>query len=159
MYHDFFLEGKRILDFALAESEGSFDIEVGCCAGPPVVQYRLAIDNREYQRTLSQLQFLISRAARTPSSVRVGGIRMSVITTSGGLLSTAATGDVKPLKSQFKAFGSPLGYAYGLENQGDQLGFVDGRGRTRLDVGRPTRDLDRTRGVAAAEGVMARLAG
>ena len=25
----FFLEGKRILDFALAESEGSFDIEVG----------------------------------------------------------------------------------------------------------------------------------
>jgi len=42
----------------------------------------------------------------------------------GGLLSTAAAGDVKPLSSQFKAFGSPLGYAYGLENQGDQLGFV-----------------------------------
>jgi hypothetical protein len=42
----------------------------------------------------------------------------------GGLLSTAAAGDVKPLNSQFKAFGSPLGYAYGLENQGDQLGFV-----------------------------------
>ena len=41
-----------------------------------------------------------------------------------GLLSTAAAGDVKPLDSQFKAFGSPLGYAYGLENQGDELGFV-----------------------------------
>lgn len=41
-----------------------------------------------------------------------------------GLLSTAAAGEVKPLNSQFKAFGSPLGYAYGLENQGDELGFV-----------------------------------
>jgi DUF1680 family protein len=41
-----------------------------------------------------------------------------------GLLSTAAAGEVKPLDSQFKAFGTPLGYAYGLENQGDQLGFV-----------------------------------
>jgi len=42
----------------------------------------------------------------------------------GGLLSTAAPTDVKPLNSQFKAFGSPLGYAYGLENQADELGFV-----------------------------------
>lgn len=42
----------------------------------------------------------------------------------GGLLSTAAAGEVKPLNSQFKAFGSPPGYAYGLENQGDELGFV-----------------------------------
>ena len=42
----------------------------------------------------------------------------------GGLLSTAAAGDVKPLDSRFKAFGSPLGYAYGLESQGDELGFV-----------------------------------
>lgn len=42
----------------------------------------------------------------------------------GGLLSTAAAGDVKPLNSRFKAFGSPLGFAYGLENQGDELGFV-----------------------------------
>jgi uncharacterized protein len=41
-----------------------------------------------------------------------------------GLLSTAAASDVKPLSSQFKAFGSPLGYAYGLEKQGDELGFV-----------------------------------
>lgn len=42
----------------------------------------------------------------------------------GGLLSTAAASDVKQLNSQFKAFGSPLGCAYGLENQGDELGFV-----------------------------------
>jgi DUF1680 family protein len=42
----------------------------------------------------------------------------------GGLLSTAVPGEVKPLNSQFKAFGSPLGYAYGLEGQGDELGFV-----------------------------------
>ncbi len=41
-----------------------------------------------------------------------------------GLLSTAADGEVKWLNSKFKAFGSPLGCAYGLENQGDQLGFV-----------------------------------
>ena len=41
-----------------------------------------------------------------------------------GLLSTAPAADVKPLNSQYKAFGSPLGYAYGLENQGDELGFV-----------------------------------
>ncbi len=42
----------------------------------------------------------------------------------GGLLSTATAGDVKQLNSQFKAFGSPLGYAYGLENQADELGFA-----------------------------------
>ena len=41
-----------------------------------------------------------------------------------GLLSTAKPGDAKPLASQFKAFGSPLGYAYGLEGQADGLGFV-----------------------------------
>ncbi len=41
-----------------------------------------------------------------------------------GLLSTAAAGEAHVLNSQFKAFGSPIGYAYGLENQADQLGFV-----------------------------------
>jgi hypothetical protein len=53
-----------------------------------------------------------------------GGQWACYVCTNGGLLSTAAAGDVKPLNSQFKAFGSPLGYAYGLENQVDQLGFV-----------------------------------
>lgn len=42
----------------------------------------------------------------------------------GGLLTTATTEDVKPLNSRCKAFGSPLGYAYGLEGQNDELGFV-----------------------------------
>ncbi len=42
----------------------------------------------------------------------------------GGLMSTASADQVKALSSQFKAFGSPLGFAYGLENQGDELGFV-----------------------------------
>lgn len=42
----------------------------------------------------------------------------------GGLLSTSAPSDVKTLNSRFKAFGSPLGCAYGLEDQGDELGFV-----------------------------------
>ncbi len=41
-----------------------------------------------------------------------------------GLLSTAAARDVNLLNSQFKAFGTPDGYAYGLEGQDDQLGFV-----------------------------------
>ena len=42
----------------------------------------------------------------------------------GGLLSTAKPGDVKHLGSQFKAFGSPLGCAFGLEGQSDELGFA-----------------------------------
>lgn len=42
----------------------------------------------------------------------------------GGLLSTANPGDALLLNSQFKAFGSPVGYAYGLEHQGDELGFL-----------------------------------
>ena len=42
----------------------------------------------------------------------------------GGLLSTATPEDVKQLNSQFKAFGSPLGSAYGIEGQADELGFV-----------------------------------
>jgi hypothetical protein len=42
----------------------------------------------------------------------------------GGLLSAAKPEDVKSLNSRFKAFGSPLGYAYGLEGQTDELGFV-----------------------------------
>jgi hypothetical protein len=42
----------------------------------------------------------------------------------GGLLSTAAADEVKPLNSLFKAFGSPLGHAFGLDQQADELGFV-----------------------------------
>ena len=53
-----------------------------------------------------------------------GGKWQFVNCRNGGLLSTAAREDVKRLNSQFKAFGSPLGYAYGLEGQADELGFV-----------------------------------
>ena len=41
-----------------------------------------------------------------------------------GLLSTATAGEARPLDSRFKAFGTPLGYAYGLAEEGDELGFV-----------------------------------
>jgi hypothetical protein len=40
------------------------------CADPPV-EYRIAIDNREYQRTLSRLQYLASTAARHGNGVRI----------------------------------------------------------------------------------------
>ena len=56
--------------------------------------------------------------------IRAGGSWAFYNCKNRGLLSTAAGGDAKPLNSQFKAFGTPLGYAYGLEGQGDQLGFV-----------------------------------
>ena len=38
---------------------------------PSVVHYRVAIDNREYQRTLSQLQFLATTAARHGHGLRL----------------------------------------------------------------------------------------
>jgi hypothetical protein len=52
----------------------------------------------------------------------------------GGLLSTAAAGDVKLLNSQFKAFGSPLGLAYGLEDQGDELRVIRWNDDTQYDL-------------------------
>ncbi len=64
----------------------------------------------------------LGRAAEFPDASR--GQWSCCICANGGLLSTAAAGEVRPLNSQFKAFGTPLGYAYGLENQADQLGFV-----------------------------------
>lgn len=39
--------------------------------GPECVCYRIAIDNREYQRTLSQLQFLCTTAARHGHGIRL----------------------------------------------------------------------------------------
>ena len=40
------------------------------CSEPPT-EYRIAIDNREYQRTLSRLQYLASTAARHGNGVRI----------------------------------------------------------------------------------------
>ncbi len=39
--------------------------------GSPPVDYRLAVDNREYQRTLSKLQFLASQAAHMGHGLRL----------------------------------------------------------------------------------------
>jgi hypothetical protein len=41
------------------------------CEGDDVDEYRLVIDNREYQRSLSQLQFLCSGAARHGHGLRI----------------------------------------------------------------------------------------
>ena len=38
---------------------------------PEAIHYRIAIDNREYQRTLSQLQFLSMTAARHGRGLRI----------------------------------------------------------------------------------------
>lgn len=38
---------------------------------PELIHYRIAIDNREYQRTLSQLQFLATTAARSGFGLRI----------------------------------------------------------------------------------------
>ena len=45
------------------------DIAVGRVNGS--LEYRLAIDNREYQRSLSRLQFLVTSAGRHGCAVRV----------------------------------------------------------------------------------------
>ena len=39
--------------------------------GPPPIEYRLVIDNREFQRTLARLQFLVSTASRAGHAVRL----------------------------------------------------------------------------------------
>lgn len=39
--------------------------------GPARIHYRIAIDNREYQRTLSQLQFMAMTAARSGHGLRL----------------------------------------------------------------------------------------
>ena len=45
-----------------------WELVIGMRAG---VEYRLVIDNREYQRTLSRLQFLVTRASRQGLGVRL----------------------------------------------------------------------------------------
>lgn len=44
-------------------------VEAAPCAGAP--EYRLVVDNREFQRTLSQLQFMCSGAARRGQGIRL----------------------------------------------------------------------------------------
>jgi len=47
------------------------DLLVRAAAAPHEVEYRIVIDNREYQRTLSRLQYMTSGAARMGEGVRI----------------------------------------------------------------------------------------
>ena len=47
------------------------DLLVRAASGPDDVEYRIVVDNREYQRTLSQLQFMTSTAARMGQGIRL----------------------------------------------------------------------------------------
>jgi hypothetical protein len=48
-----------------------YDFLVFASAPPDLVEYRIAIDNREYQQTLSRLQFLATTAARHGHGLRI----------------------------------------------------------------------------------------
>ena len=47
------------------------DLLVAAAWGTPIADYRIAVDNRELQRTLSQLQYLTSQASRMGHGVRL----------------------------------------------------------------------------------------
>jgi len=47
------------------------DLLVRAVAIPEPIEYRIVVDNREYQRTLSQLQFMTSTAARYGHGIRL----------------------------------------------------------------------------------------
>ncbi len=47
------------------------DLLIAAEFGSPPIDYRLAVDNREYQRTLSKLQFLASQAAHMGHGLRL----------------------------------------------------------------------------------------
>ena len=50
---------------------GRFEFCVGRAEAPSPVEYRVRIDNREYQRTLARLQFLLTTASRHGWGVRL----------------------------------------------------------------------------------------
>lgn len=47
------------------------DLLIAQAWGSPPTDYRIVVDNREYQRSLSQLQFLASRASRMGHGLRI----------------------------------------------------------------------------------------
>ena len=49
----------------------TWEFVIGREAGAELVEYRIAIDNREYQRTLSRLQYLVTMASRSGYGVRL----------------------------------------------------------------------------------------
>ncbi len=65
-------EALRIFYEADRETYGArHDLLVARAWGSPPIDYRIEVDNREYQRTLSQLQFLASQAARMGQGLRL----------------------------------------------------------------------------------------
>jgi hypothetical protein len=65
-------EVTRLFYEADRETYGTrHDLLVATHWGSPPADYRIAVDNREYQRTLSQLQFLAGQAARMGQGLRL----------------------------------------------------------------------------------------
>ena len=65
-------DALRIFYDADCETYGvRHDLLVASGFGEPPADYRVAVDNREYQRTLSQLQFLASQASRMGHGLRL----------------------------------------------------------------------------------------
>jgi hypothetical protein len=67
-------EASRVLYEADRTTYGrtwEFAVEADGERGDPEVEYRIAIDNREYQRTLSRLQYLVVLAGREGRAVRL----------------------------------------------------------------------------------------
>ena len=65
-------DASRILYEADRKTYGAtWEFVVGERRGPEPVQYRIVIDNREYQRTLARLQYLVTLAGREGHGVRL----------------------------------------------------------------------------------------
>jgi hypothetical protein len=63
---------SRILYDADRKTYGAVhEFVVGEAGAPDPVQYRIVIDNREYQRTLARLQYLVTLAGREGYAVRL----------------------------------------------------------------------------------------
>ncbi|MGH0033288.1 MAG: hypothetical protein ACQGVC_26160 [Myxococcota bacterium] len=67
-----FSEASRILYEADRKTYGAIhEFVTHEEAGPDPVQYRIVVDNREYQRTLARLQYLLTLAGREGYGVRL----------------------------------------------------------------------------------------
>jgi hypothetical protein len=65
-------DASRILYRADRDTYGAVhEFVVHECEVPERVQYRIVIDNREYQRTLARLQYLVTLASREGFAVRL----------------------------------------------------------------------------------------
>ena len=65
-------DASRILYEADRDTYGAVhEFVTHAAAGPDPVEYRIVIDNREYQRTLARLQYLVTLAGREGYAVRL----------------------------------------------------------------------------------------